>query len=500
LTNDFIFFNFSIFLLLNNYYPMRKSNFFAFGQLLPYWFSLCSIFMLAGFNQAQAQCTLACNDLIQFSLDEDCYSELTPDHILENPNSCPGDKVVTVMGANGQPIPGSPWVSGDYLNQTLTVKVKHTASGNECWGAILVKDKLPPVIECVSVELPCGALDYSPFNIGYPDVEENCDLYPNLQWNDAISNQNCVGPYSAIVQRTWTATDASGNSSTCVQQINFIKASLGDVDFPANLDDLDEPSLACPNTNTSPAYTGWPTIGGYPVGGFCDIVATYEDKTTSMCQGNLTIFRDWTVLDMCTGATTTQLQVIKVVDKQGPTLICPTDPEHQIVVLDYLSGQGHNNCLAVVKFPQIQITDNCSNYSKLKFTLSTQINGFIYTIPTNGGTLTLPLGTHTFVYKATDDCGNSNECKFEFTVVDKVPPVVACETLHTVALSSDVTLVNASTFDDGSYDECSSVTFEVSRMENPKCFKNNGTPFGAQAPFYCCDIDNGPVMVTLRGL
>ena len=477
---------------------MRKSNFFAFGQLLPYWFSLCSIIMLAGFNQAQAQCTLGCNDLIQFSLDEDCYSELTPDHILENPNSCPGAKVVTVMGANGQPIPGSPWVSGDYLGQTLTVKVTHPASGNVCWGAIQVEDKLPPVLECESLELPCSALDYSPYDIGYPTVQENCDLYPNLEWNDVISNQNCVGPYSAIVQRTWTATDASGNSSTCVQQINFIKANLGDVDFPANLDDLDEPSLACPNTNTSPAYTGWPTIGGYAVGGFCDIIATYEDKTSSMCQGNLTIFRDWTVLDMCTGATTTQLQVIKVVDKAGPTLICPTDPEHQIVVLDYLSGPGHSNCLAVVKFPQIQITDNCSNYSKLKFTLSTQINGFTYSIPTNGGTLTIPLGTHTFIYKATDDCGNSNECEFEFTVIDKVPPVVACETLHTVALSSDVTLVNASTFDDGSYDECGEVRFEVSRMENPKCFKNNGTPFGEQAPFYCCDINNGPVMVTLR--
>ena len=81
-----------------------------------------------------AQCTLGCNDLVQFSLDEDCYSEVEPDHVLENPNSCPGTKEVQVMLSTGQLIPSSPWVGEQYIGQTLTVKVTHVASGNPLLG------------------------------------------------------------------------------------------------------------------------------------------------------------------------------------------------------------------------------------------------------------------------------------------------------------------------------------------------------------------------------
>ncbi|MBP6185302.1 MAG: T9SS type A sorting domain-containing protein [Saprospiraceae bacterium] len=478
---------------------MRKSK-HVFGKQTTLFRTLL-VLLIAGWGQANLSaqnCTLGCNDLVQFSLDQDCYSELLPDHILEAPQSCPGPKEVTVMGANGQPIPTSPYVGVDYIGQTLTVKVTHPGSGNHCWGSILVEDKLAPAIDCEDITIWCSETNISPAFLGYPIVEDNCDPYYKLTWNDATTTLPCGGPWSAIIARSWRATDFSGNSSTCIQNIYFQRATLADFVFPLNRDDIQAPALLCGNPNTEPSNTGWPTVDGKPIGGFCDLVATYTDQSTSMCQGNLTIFRSWIVMDMCAGTTSSQIQVIKVLDKLGPNLTCPTDPEHQIVVLDYLSGPQYNGCLAVVKFPQIQVNDNCSSYAKLKFLLYTEINGFLYSIPSNGGTLTLPLGTHTFYYKATDDCGNSNTCSFEFTVVDKVPPVVACETLHTVALSEDVTLVNAATFDDGSYDACSGVTFQVSRTDNPKCNFKNGTTFGPTAPFYCCDINNGPVMVTLR--
>ena len=77
--------------------PMRKLKLNTGWQHL-IRFSLILALALFGQSATFAQCTLGCNDLVQFSLDEDCYSEVEPDHILENPNSCPGDKVVTVMG------------------------------------------------------------------------------------------------------------------------------------------------------------------------------------------------------------------------------------------------------------------------------------------------------------------------------------------------------------------------------------------------------------------
>jgi hypothetical protein len=481
---------------------MRKSNLFAQTQNLFFWTWLTLLLAAGVQTSSQAQCSMACNDLVQFSVGLNCADPVLPDHILEAPQSCPGPKTVTVMGANGQPIPGSPVVNGTYIGQTLTVKVTHNATGNACWGSILVKDKLAPTLDCEDRVLWCSVTNYGPQAIGFPDVSDNCEQYgaPTLQWSDHFTKLECGGKDAARVDRVWTATDFSGNTSTCTQRIYFQQATIGDVEWPLNLDDLpgNAPALLCPNPNTHPAVTGWPTVGGAPVGGFCDLTASYQDQTTSMCQGTQTIFRTWTVHDMCNGVIATHTQIIKVVDKQGPTLICPTDPTHQIVILDYLTGPHHPTCMAVVKFPQIQIQDNCSSYANLTFSITTVVNGFVYSIPTNGGVMTVPLGTHTFTYRATDACGNSNTCSFVFEVIDKIPPVVACETLHTVALSTDVTHVHASTFDDGSYDDCSAVTFQVRRHDNPKCPEKNGTPFGPTAPFFCCDINNGPVMVTLR--
>ncbi len=455
---------------------------------------------LFGRTALQAQCTLGCNDLVQFSLDEDCYSEVEVDHILESPQSCPGDKMVTVMGANGLPIPNSPWVGAAYIGQTLTVKVTHVATGNHCWGSIKVEDKLAPVLICENVTVACSETAFGPDDLGYPFAEDNCSYDVELEWSDIVTDYGCNDNQNltAVINRQWTATDDSGNTKSCVQYIYFERATLLDVVFPLNRDDLEAPALDCANANVNPSNTGWPMVDGKPIANFCDLVVTSTEQSSSMCMGNLTILRTWTVLDMCSGTTTTDLQIIKVLDKTGPVLTCPKDPEHDVKILKYLSGPQYNGCFAEIQLPQIQVTDKCSNYSKFTFHVSTTVNGFKYSMATNGGKLIVPLGTHVFTYKVTDDCGNTGTCSFTRAIDDETPPVVACETIHTVALTDGVTLVNALTFDDGSYDDCSGVTFKVSRMDNPKCAGNDATSFGDSAPFYCCDINNGPVMVTLR--
>ncbi|MEZ5031224.1 MAG: cohesin domain-containing protein [Saprospiraceae bacterium] len=478
---------------------MRKLELNTGWQQYLIRFSLILAVVLYGQAATHAQCTLGCNDLVQFSLDEDCYSEVEPDHILENPGSCPGNKVVTVMGANGQPIPGSPWVGADYLGQTLTVKVTHPASGNHCWGSIKVEDKLAPELECEDISVACSETAYGPDDLGYPYAYDNCSNDVELTWADVVTDYGCNNlQLTAKIDRQWTASDPSGNTKTCIQHIYFERATLLDVTFPKNRDDVEAPALDCASANTHPNNTGWPMVDGKPIANYCDLVVTYTEQSSSMCMGNLTILRTWTVLDMCSGLTSTDLQIIKVLDKTGPVITCPQDPEHDVKILSYLSGPQYNGCYAEIMLPQVQVSDKCSNYSKLKFQVTTTVNGFLYSINTNGGKMTVPLGTHTFTYKVTDDCGNIGTCSFVRAIDDETPPVVACETIHTVALSDDVTYVNAETFDDGSYDDCSGVTFLVSRMDNPKCQGDDATGFSESAPFYCCDINNGPVMVTLR--
>jgi hypothetical protein len=106
-----------------------------------------------------------------------------------------------------------------------------------------------------------------------------------------------------------------------------------------------------------------------------------------------------------------------------------------------------------------------------------------------GNTPCLPVGTHTVTYQAEDDCGNTSICTFLLTVRDYVPPVAACTEFTVVSIGVDdpydcygpagfsdlppalgdcegagVTWVKASTFDQGSYDNCNNVKFTIQRM------------------------------------
>ncbi|MEZ5048797.1 MAG: hypothetical protein R2766_04000 [Saprospiraceae bacterium] len=68
-------------------------------------------------------------------------------------------------------------------------------------------------------------------------------------------------------------------------------------------------------------------------------------------------------------------------------------------------------------------------------------------------------------YTFKDACGNVTSCTKDFLVVDKAPPVPVCDEFTTVTLTTDgMAWVFAETFDDGSHDNCSEVSFLVRRM------------------------------------
>lgn len=71
----------------------------------------------------------------------------------------------------------------------------------------------------------------------------------------------------------------------------------------------------------------------------------------------------------------------------------------------------------------------------------------------------LPRGVYTVTYTAIDACGNISNCTFKMTVEDQIPPISVCDEFTQVALGGDgMAFVNASTFDDGSYDLCNPVS------------------------------------------
>ncbi len=327
---------------------------------------------------------------------------------------------------------------------------------------------------------PCG-----PATLTYEDDEVNGDCV-----NDDFIKQ---------VFRTWTAVDQSGNSTSCTDTITINRSTIDDVEFPTNKDGIEDDYLLCADNfatddegHPHPSVTGYPTINGLPIlsGGACEFAVDYDDQVLPICEGTYKIIRTWTVLAWCpTTQIATDVQLIKVVDDQGPDLVCPAD----MVV-----STGQSDCTASVILPAPTLSDACSNSNSYSIEVS---QGLLV-----GNTLYgIPLGITTVTYTAEDACGNEAECTFQILVEDEIPPIAICESFHVVGLTiNEPTLVPALVFDDGSYDNCDLVEYKVRRMDNPNCPGNDATAFGDYVPFYCCDVgmdaSGNPltVMVELR--
>ncbi|MEO6758662.1 MAG: hypothetical protein ABIO24_04340, partial [Saprospiraceae bacterium] len=444
--------------------------------------------------------TLVCNDLVYFSLDENCSGIVGADDVLEGgPYGCYDNYIVeldrTAPFGNG---PWTPAVAGPAdVGKTYQVRVTDPATGNKCWGNIKFEDKLPPVLLCHDITLPCNGdpnafpnnqpypaitgpqiqtlkpnnpigepgsptpdVQVYNFNYGYlpagtpvldvnmrikltghtwlPDLDmvvtapdgTTADVFtltgcfgqewpidvvfddqgtggltqctqlnvngahiqsviaPGMSgpvvlsvfnnknasgvWKVTISDNvagddgvveivglevtvnvpqvtpsdacsaitlthidtdaqgSCASGIAHTITRKYTATDASGNSSTCIQHINFTVPTFNDLTFPPDYDGIDAPFFLCTNNAyPTPQYIeglglqGFPYVFGLPAG--CTINYGYEDLVIRVCDGTYKIRRKWTIIDWCLGISQEFNQIIKVVDNEGPTIACPAN-------------------------------------------------------------------------------------------------------------------------------------------------------------------------------
>ncbi|MBK8968861.1 MAG: hypothetical protein IPM36_19750 [Lewinellaceae bacterium] len=75
-----------------------------------------------------------------------------------------------------------------------------------------------------------------------------------LCYVDTEVTQDCASGLTKIINRKWTATDASGNTATCIQVIDILRPTFANVDLPPSYDDIDEPALSCGGVSF-PGYT-----------------------------------------------------------------------------------------------------------------------------------------------------------------------------------------------------------------------------------------------------
>ncbi|MFK7776148.1 MAG: HYR domain-containing protein, partial [Saprospiraceae bacterium] len=460
----------------------------------------CS-FSVTVFEYVPTTTDLTCNSLVHVSLDENCEALVTADMVLEGNNyGCYDDYVITVIDANGNVVIGNLLTLAN-VGTTVEVSILDPATGNICWGNILVEDKLIPTFDCpADIDVTCNGAT-APAITGEPTLT-SCETSVTIEFEDDYTDFGCAGDPSdssvrARIIRTWTVTDDSGNSDQCVQNINILKPVLADVVFPNDLDEINGDALDCAAVAANPALTG-PDYTGYPQyvnqdvtpGGLCAFSIGYVDSELEICAGGSSyeVIRTWTVRNMCEPLVpginpVVQIQSIKVLDTTAPDLTCPAPAT---------LSTSSNSCDVAVTLPAANVSDDCSGYEVYVETS----NGTIYS---NGGFIgTYGLGDHTVTYYATDACGNISSCDYTFTVADITSPIAICDEHTTVGIGSDGTAsINAITFDDGSFDACSDVTLDVRRMDNPACPGADFTSFGPSVPFYCCDV-NTIVMVELR--
>lgn len=447
---------------------------------------------------------LVCNDNLNISLASDCEITITPDIVLESPDYEDDSYSISITDQNGNPVPTT--IDHNYVGQTLEVTITHLCSGNSCWGDITIEDKLAPVVECESGILTCD--EYQDF---VPAAEISVDNCGDAVLEYTLTEQvlMCDPEFSRIITVVFTATDESGNSSSCTSTYSVEKEFIEDIDLPLSYDGLpgNNPPLSCSGSyplnsegNPDPSFTGFP--GGLE--NCSSIEFTYTDINLPLCDAscgvnNLSykVIREWIIVDWCTGEIEEYQQIIKVHDNEAPI----------IEAIDDITASANSfDCSAQVILPIAEAMDNCS--AEISYVYETNVgiivNGVLYV---DSPAKTMDEGIEITVY-ASDCCGNVAESTFLVTIVDTTPPVVVADSYETISLLpiGQATMF-ATSLNDGSYDNCGPIAVTVKRMDNgvdrpsidlfPPA-GNDNAQFNEVVHFFCDDIPVNPIMVLLQ--
>src|SRR5204863_384622 len=209
-----------------------------------------------------------------------------------------------------------------------------------------------------------------------------------------------------------TATDACGNSSTCVQTVTVRDTTPPALTLPSNR------ILECPGdtrTNVTGVAIALDACGS--------VTLSYSDVVSNSCGLTKTVFRRWTATDQC-GNSTNRVQTITVVDTQKPSI---TSPSISVQCADDVPAPHAS--LAAFLAAGGTATDTCS--PTLTFALISD-SGIVGRCP----------GTVTRVYRVTDACGNFADTTQRITVDDTIPPILTCPTNAIVECSTSLDPTN----------------------------------------------------------
>lgn len=455
--------------------------------------------------------TMACNGYINVSLDNSCEAIIAADMLLEGNNyGCYEDYLLSatlngssvgVLVSNDFGSGQSLILDGSVLNQLVDVSVTDPETGNTCWGTVVVEDKIDPIfVNCRDTTVVCGANT----DLVVPDISENCSISEIIVDENEILG-TCQDEFYMQIVRTLIAVDINGNASeSCTQVTTILRDAFEDLVFPPNYDGLpgNEEALSCDEAGVeyavdsdgipSPTQVGFVPGTGVPIlgSGCAELIIYKSDDIIETCGTTYKVLRNWTVVDWCSGMTAEHTQIIKVMDGEGPVFNLPAN-----VTVDV-----NTNCEGEYALPLIAAQDNCNEttvaFSSSQGTIEDGI--FFVEQPILGAPYTIEVSV-------TDECGNATTLAYSVFFEDLTAPVIVAETSLTVSLTPDGTAtLFAESFDDGSFDACTDVGFDIIRMVNfcPSIdflppTGNDNFQFNGVVHFCCSDV-GAPQMVQLR--
>lgn len=435
--------------------------------------------LAAPLSPVAAQCTLSCNASLQVALDEngEAYIELS----ALAPNvaaQCPNDVRVELVTPFGAPLSNP--LTCDQAGKTVVGRVRHIASGNYCSTNLAVRDLLPPVVACQEHFVACSQ-NTDPAVFGHPDWYDNCTDNCSGLNTDVVVALGCNAVQNGIpvirrIDRTWLVRDQFNNVSNCMERIWLERPDVSQVQFPPDLDGINNTALSCEQDPLNLDLTGRPLLDEALIAspGPCALGISFSDQKIEYCgPGGYVILRKWIVVGACTNNVATATQTIRVEDRKAPVMIPPAP----VTV-----STSPFSCGATVTLARGTATDNCSSVA---ITATWPFgNGF-------GPFTQVPPGTHRVTYTATDACGNTKTATSTVKVVDNTPPSMVCRPGLQVSLTSGgIAIITPELIDEGSSDNCGgTLTREVAR--------DSSVLYGSETILDCKDIGKA-VRVFLR--
>src|SRR6185436_2502869 len=315
--------------------------------------------------------------------------------LAADPGQCSRSNVTFVVSATDNcsvaNLVSSPPSGSTFPVGTTTVTSTATdASGNQssCSFTVTVLDTQNPVITCPgNLVLTADPGRCSRSNVTFVvSATDNCSV-ANLVSSPPSGSTFPVGTTTV----TSTATDASGNQSSCSFTVTVLDTQNPVITCPGNLVLTADPGRcsrsnvtfvvsATDNCSVANLVSSPPSGSTFPVG------TTTVTSTATDASGN----------------TASCSFTVTVLDTQNPVITCPGN----LVLTADPGACSRSNVIFVVS-----ATDNCSVAN-------------LVSSPPSGSTF--PVGTTTVTSTATDASGNQNSCSFTVTVLDTQNPVITC--------------------------------------------------------------------------